>query len=357
MDLAKGVKKYQKRNADSTAVYYYWRATGERLPDPEKEPAQFAAAIARCAAGANTPKPRTARAARESGTLGALLLERQRSPHYRELAASTRRMYEYDFKRLETLTPDIMDMGLEQFDRRWIRQLRDMIAATAPGYANRIVMALGALFAFAIENDHPLAANPTHGIKAIPGGSHTRWTDAQLGFALHNLPERFKRGVLLCAYTGQRGGDVAAMKWSQYEGAHIRLRQEKTGEPLLLPVLPPLKVALDRWKRETKTNAVQALTILTTADGRPWRNKASFLDSMAHAFRRHEELGGLTVHGLRHTFAAMAAEAGTTTQEIKAWTGHRSDKMVSLYTKQADQSRLAFAAADRIAARFAKADR
>jgi integrase len=47
------------------------------------------------------------------------------------------------------------------------------------------------------------------------------------------------------------------------------------------------------------------------------------------------------LHGLRKSAAAALAEAGCSDREIMAITGHQSPRMVSHYTKSADQKRLA----------------
>ena len=48
---------------------------------------------------------------------------------------------------------------------------------------------------------------------------------------------------------------------------------------------------------------------------------------------------GKTAHGLRKYRATVLAEAGATTHEISAWTGHASLKEVEHYTKAADRRR------------------
>jgi integrase len=51
--------------------------------------------------------------------------------------------------------------------------------------------------------------------------------------------------LLLALWTGQRQGDLLRLTWNRYDGAHIRLRQGKNRERLLVPVGAPLKAALD----------------------------------------------------------------------------------------------------------------
>jgi integrase len=56
----------------------------------------------------------------------------------------------------------------------------------------------------------------------------------------------------------------------------------------------------------------------------------------------------MNVHGLRKLAAAELANAGCSVHEIAAITGHQSLSMIQLYTKSADQERLASAAIVRL---------
>lgn len=344
--LPKGVKRQTKRLADNTvASYFYWRATNERLPDPEREPQKFARAVARCEKGIGKPAtPQRSRGA-VAGTLGALILERQKNRKYlMDTKVSTRAQYDYDLRRFSKQYPETLSAPIDGIDRRSIRLVRDAYAETSTSYANRIVRTLSALFAFAIKQDL-LTVNPCDGIDAYPGGSHTRWTDEQISFALANLPPHAARGVFLEAFTAQRGGDCSAMCWSQYDGRLLRLTQEKTDTELALPVyiFPQLQSELDRWRREDKVRPIDASQdrILRTMHGTAWASSKSYERSMRHLMRKHPELDGLVLHGLRHAFCARAVERGATPDQIKAWTGHRSDAMLQLYMQGARQVRIA----------------
>ena len=58
--------------------------------------------------------------------------------------------------------------------------------------------------------------------------------------------------LLLLLFTGQRVGDVAAMKWSQYDGKGIGVRQQKTRALLWIPCHTVLKAALDAAPRHSE---------------------------------------------------------------------------------------------------------
>jgi len=71
------------------------------------------------------------------------------------------------------------------------------------------------------------------------------------------------RAMDLAPYSGQRLGDCIRMTWRDYDGLSIRVKQQKTGNPLTIHVHPSLKTALDKMDKI-------AVTILTTRTGRPY---------------------------------------------------------------------------------------
>lgn len=155
--------------------------------------------------------------------------------------------------------------------------------------------------------------------------------------------------VILALYTGQRRGDLVALRWSAYDGKAIRLKQNKTGVSLAIPVHPELRAELDAWRK-----GASATQILTKADGRPW-GALELSQKLPRALRAIGLPPGLNVHGLRKLAAARLADAGCTVHEIAAITGHKSLGMVQLYTASADQERLAEAAILRLGKRPGKA--
>jgi integrase len=131
------------------------------------------------------------------------------------------------------------------------------------------------------------------------------------------------------------------MTWGQYDGAAIRLRQQKTGAVLILPVHPELRAHIEQW-REGRSAAV----ILTSPQGRPWT--APHLTREMTKRLRALGLADITVHGIRKLAATRLADAGCSLHEIAAVTGHRTLAMLQLYTASADQARLAVSAVERL---------
>src|SRR5215467_3559693 len=67
------------------------------------------------------------------------------------------------------------------------------------------------------------------------------WSVEDEATFLGHAPTQFHLPLLLGLWTGQRQGDLLRLTWSAYDGAHIRLRQSKTGARVVIPVASPIK--------------------------------------------------------------------------------------------------------------------
>lgn len=142
------------------------------------------------------------------------------------------------------------------------------------------------------------------------------WTEEDEAAFLANAPEHLHLALLLALWTGQRQGDLLRLTWTAYDGETIRFSQRETGVRMLIPVGQPLKVALDA----RRDNAKNAVTILTTANGRSW-TADGFRTSWAKGCAK-AGIVDLTFHDLRGTAVTRLAVAGCTVAEIATITGH-----------------------------------
>jgi integrase len=268
-------------------------------------------------------------------TLGRVIASYRRSAHFAGLADNTKAAY---LRHLEHLRP-LDAVPITEIKRRHIRAIRDELAVATPAVANAVAKLARTILAFAVEDDL-LEYNVLLGMKNLPGGERRAWTEAQVA-AIGKLPENLRRAAVLGLYTGQRIGDCAAMTWSAYDGQGIEVVQQKTGARLWVPAHAALRAELDAWARD-------AVTMLATIHGRPWRSGRVLSTRFAMAAGQIPALRGVTFHGLRKTAAARLAEAGCSTHEIAAITGHKTLAMVELYTRDADQKRRATAAIFRL---------
>ncbi|SEG28940.1 tyrosine-type recombinase/integrase [Bosea lathyri] len=137
----------------------------------------------------------------------------------------------------------------------------------------------------------------------------------------------------LALWLGNRRSDVAALPVSAIRDDTIALKQIKTGREMRLSISPMLKEALD-------ATDLKGPTILLTAYGNPFSAK-SLTGRMADWTKAANLPKGCTLHGLRKTLGGMLADGGATTREIMDTLGHTDIKHAELYTKSANQERLA----------------
>jgi integrase len=264
-------------------------------------------------------------------SIDALIRAYRRSPEWAALKPHTREVYNIYLRPLE----DSGALPAKQFDRRDLLIIRDAIAAArGNGAATGFVRAASTVFGWAVDHDW-IKHTPAHRIKKLPGGHLRAWTRQEADVAQDRLPEHLRRVVVLARFTGQRRADLCAMTWATYDGATIKLKQQKTGAELAIPCHPTLQSELSAWRR-----GAQAVTILTNTLGRPWRPQ-HLSHELPKALARIGLPADLNVHGLRKLAAAELADAGCSTHEIAAITGHSTLAMVELYTKSANQQRLA----------------
>jgi integrase len=290
--------------------------------------------------------PKTTAQPRAADSLAALIENYQRSPNWLKLAASTRQMYTHHLRELYAGG----DATVAEIRRRDIIAIRDSIAADrGHGAALNFIRSASALFTWARKAEW-IEHNPvTNGAEDLERGHLPTWTIEQARTAMERLPEHLRRVVVLALYTAARRGDLCAMPWSAYDGARLTFVPQKTRrlkpEPLVVPCHPTLQAELDAWRRDTVAGIGNA-TILTDRHGRPWQ-PILLSQYLPAAIARIGLPRELNIHGLRKLAAVQLAEAGWTTHEIAAVTGHHTLAMVQLYTESANRTRLAEAAMQR----------
>ena len=157
-----------------------------------------------------------------------------------------------------------------------------------------------------------------------------QWRDDAAFEAKHKPGSRAHLALSLLLYTGQRRSDVVRMGWQHINGDLLSVVQDKTGEFLKIPFHPKLAAAIGTKPRNN-------MTFLLTELGAPF-TAAGF----GNWFRdRCNEVGlpHCSALGLRKACAARLANAGCTSEQIKAITGHKTLSEVARYTKAADQER------------------
>jgi len=259
------------------------------------------------------------------------------SPLYNERAEPTRRNYR---RVLDQLRQRWGAGLLRDLQPHHVRKIRNEIAATSTTAADIAMGLISALWEFATEQLglEKLGADPTHGVKRVHkvAREHEPWPPELIERFLARPSLRW--AVKLALYTGQRRSDLVKMKWSQFDGDYIEVRQQKTGELLSIPCHRALRAELDSMPRVADTILVGERGASLTG---------SSLSVMVRKQLREMGVDGYAIHGLRKNAAVALADAGCETMEIAAITGHRTLGMVAHYAKRRDQRRHARSAMDK----------
>jgi integrase len=265
------------------------------------------------------------------GSFNALCVSYYRSPEFRGLKPSTQTMRRNIIERFRN------EHGDKPISRLGRAHIKDIIGAKAntPEAANNLLKVLRVLLSYAVSIDM-IGSNPAISVKRYrsEGEGFYTWTEADIAQfqSRHPIGTRAGLALALLLYTAQRRSDVVRMGWQHVQGDAIAVRQEKTDTPLLIPLHPELARALASVPR---TN----LTFLVTEFSAPF-SSAGF----GNWFRQQCNLAGLpqcSAHGLRKAAATRLANAGCSTNQIMAITGHKSLSQVAPYVRAADQQRLA----------------
>lgn len=233
-------------------------------------------------------------------------------------------------------------LGPERFDcvnRATVKAVRDSLRAQ-PRTAHKIKQMVSRLYSWADESDllPPGFVNPAAGIRRLKAKVTpiAIWSDDELAHLLAHCPPFLVTPVLLAAYTGQRREDVATMNWADYHGGTVRVRQNKTGEPLDIACHPVLRAHLDSIRTGFGG------TIVRAANGRPMSAGAMSL-ALIRAVQATPEMPSRSWHGLRYLAAGKLEEAGCSVIQITSVIGHRTYAMAIQYMRQRRDAQAAIA--------------
>ena len=305
---AKGLHWTLARLANgSTKTYWYaWRG-GPRIHGDYGSAefiANFNAAIAQ-----RTPAP--------EGQLQSLIDGYQRSQKF--LARSVRTQQDY-IQQIKIIEKEFGDFPLKALAARETRGVfldwRDRLALKSVRQADYAWTVLALILAWAKDRGR-IGGNPCEKGGQLYHGTRVDfvWSIEDEAAFLQHAAAHLHLPLLLALWTGQRQGDLLRLTWTAYDGAHIRLRQSKTGVRVQIPVGAPLKLALDEAAKTKRSP-----TILLNSDSRPW-TPDGFRASWGKACDK-ARIVGVTFNDLRGTAVTRLALVGCSEAEIATITGH-----------------------------------
>ncbi|MBX6426836.1 MAG: tyrosine-type recombinase/integrase [Variibacter sp.] len=226
------------------------------------------------------------------------------------------------------------DVPVADLQRKHIKAILAKRAAT-PHAAAHLLRIIRKLTGVALDEGW-IEYDPTYRISLRPPYQGWKaWSDdARAAFERHwPLGTTPRLAYALALYFGHRRSDIAKVKWSDLEEGGGNVVQRKTRAALWIPMHPELARTLEAAERKSEY-------VLLTRHGQPFSRKG--LSVRMRAWTKAAGLPpGHTLHGLRKTLGKKLAESGATTRQIMAILGHRDIAHAELYTREAEQRRLA----------------
>ena len=224
-----------------------------------------------------------------------------------------------------------------------------------PAAANLLVAALSSMISWGVPEGWR-TDNPAHAVKGLKGGKgYAPWPMRYVEFYQKHGKPHLWWVVAAALYTGQRMGDVLAMQKGDVRrveggGYEIRVIPAKTevktgGDPLWIPMHRELVALLEKMREALAAEKTPRLSkqLLVNSRGTGWTAegfKASWQTEMQRREFRLFKQRRLVFHGLRKSAVNRLLEAGCTTAQVAAITGH-SIQMVEHYAQQVNQRNLA----------------
>ncbi len=241
----------------------------------------------------------------------------------KRLSANTLKQYEAAAERLKK---HLAEFEPRQVLPRHVAALKLHMADT-PNMANRVISFLRMVFAYALEQQI-VDSNPCTGIRRHAEKKRDRYiTDAEFE-AICSASSPYIRSILeMCYLTGQRIGDVLAIRLSDISEQGIAFDQQKTGAKLIVGMTPDLEALIGRIKALPRS--VRGLTLFCARSG----GKPVSYDTVKQAFRKScaaAGVSGATIHDLRAKSLTDTDKQGNNAQKLG---GHSDARMTKRYLR------------------------
>lgn len=272
-------------------------------------------------------------------TYDALIASFYRTARWLEMRDSSQRTYRGIIERFREKngSKDVRSITTGAIERK----LSSM--ADTPAAANNLRKALARLHKHAVKmdwrKDNPvLATDPFKKGK----GWHA-WTEAEIAAfkARWPLGTRERLALELLLGTALRESDVVLVGRQHRECNRLRLSHGKNDSETIVPIMPDLQEAMDAFDSGN-------MTYLATQTGKPFTPKGFY-----NWFKRacvKAALPHCSPHGLRKAVSRRLVEAGATSLEGRALTGHKTDGMFAYYSESANKEHLATVAMGKMVA-------
>lgn len=238
---------------------------------------------------------------------------------------ATAKLYRLAARKLALM---LADFAPAQVERRHVVEIVEGMAAT-PVMAARCVSVLRLVMARAV-NLQIIERNPCADLPKRPTSRRTRRiTLAEYEAICAHASPRLAAAMALCAITGQRIGDVLALRRDALRAEGIRFRQAKTDAELIVAWTPELRAAVEA--AAALHGPVASLYVLPGLRGRALAHQPVWRDWKRACAA--SKVDGATLHDLR---ALAATEARRQGLDAQALLGHATERMTLTYLRDHD---------------------
>ncbi|MCB9234046.1 MAG: site-specific integrase [Bacteroidia bacterium] len=147
------------------------------------------------------------------------------------------------------------------------------------------------------------------------------------GDVANSLQRTLGRFLFSC-YTGLRYSDNSKITWDHFEGDYIKMKTQKTGSVVRIPISSPLKELMQHMKLQPE----EGMPLF------PNSGRASSVDGHLIRIMEFAQIPKhISFHCSRHTFATMALTMGLQLNVVSKLIGHASIIMTQRYAKIVDR--------------------
>lgn len=209
-------------------------------------------------------------------------------------------------------------------------------------FANYIPQMFVVLCEHAIDKGW-IAHNPAKGVRPLATPAerkqdHIPWPDWAVDRFRAEASEIARLIFEIGVGTVQRPGDWPGFTWGDYDptgNGSLKLRQNKTDHPLILPCTEFLKAELEKARARLGYVPIAGKAILCGVTGSPMAYR--YIADLMLKERKRLGLEAFDLHALRYRGIKELAWAGCDDDEIASYSGHKSKEMIAKYAGEARQ--------------------
>jgi integrase len=192
----------------------------------------------------------------------------------------------------------------------------ELKAGAMPGSINRNLVSLKRIFSWAIERGD-LLINPMAKLKKFKTKARVRWCTHEevqrLVACAKATDPSLADFILFAVNTGFRLGNLMRVERSHVFERFVTATTTKSGEPYDVPINAGLRTLLETLPATGRMLNTKKIDF-----------RFREISKAAGLYRGPRHAESVTIHTLRHTFAAWALQSGVSIYTVQKWMGHHS---------------------------------